>query len=172
MIEIQLVGKNRVELPRKATRLSGAVDLHARGVIQWYTANNVQLNEKELEEVNWRFKNKKPIRLLKGQRILIDTDLFLANCPEDFRGDVKSRSGLALKHGVFVLNADGLVDADYRKCIGVILSNVSNEAFEINFNDRIAQFESRRGEDVTYEFVNEIVPADSERKDGFGHTGK
>lgn len=171
-MKIQLVGKNGVELPKKATRLSGAVDLTARGILEWYTANNVPVEQIKLDEFNWKFKNGIPIRLLRGQRMLISTDLLLANCPEDFRGDVKSRSGMALKHGVFVLNGDGLVDADYRLGIGVILTNTSNEAFEIKYNDRIAQFEARKGVDAEYEFTDEIVPVDSERDGGFGHTGK
>lgn len=171
-MKVEFICKNGVELPKPSTELAGAVDLQARGILKWYTAQNIPLTPEQLRDVNWDFKAKKPIRLLRGQRILIDTDLVLANCPSDFRGDVKSRSGLALKEGVFVLNGDGLVDADYRQGIGVILTNTSKEAFEIRFNDRIAQFEVRRGFQVEYSEATEITSAESSRNGGFGHTGK
>ena len=84
---------------------------------------------------------------------------------------MRPRSGLALKHGITVLNSPGTVDADYRGELRVILVNLSNEPFVINNGERIAQMVVTRHEQVTWEPVE--VLDETERGDGgFGHTGK
>ena len=79
-----------------------------------------------------------PITLPPGDRLLIPTGIFL-EIPEQYEAQIRSRSGLALKKGITVLNSPGTVDADYRGEIGVILFNSSKTPFQINPSDRIAQ---------------------------------
>lgn len=170
--QVKFIKHNGVELPSKGTELAGAYDLTARGIIAWYDDLNTSLTEEQLEEINVRFREGKgSIKLVKGDRICIDTDLQLADVPHDFRGDIKPRSGLALKHGITVLNTPGLIDADYRNNIGVILMNTSNVPFEISFNDRIAQFEPRVGYEFEIVSTEEITKPKSSRDGGFGSTG-
>ena len=103
-------------------------------------------------------------------RTLVPTGLFIA-LPKGYEAQVRPRSGLALKHGITVLNSPGTVDADYRGELRVILVNLSNEPFVINNGERIAQMVVTRHEQVTWEPVE--VLDETERGDGgFGHTGK
>lgn len=170
--QVKFIKHNDVELPSKSTELAGAYDLTARGIIAWYNNDNSPALDSVLEKINKDFKNGDVIAFQPGQRILIDTDLQLADVPEDFRGDVKPRSGLALKHGITVLNSPGLIDADYRENIGVILMNTSNVTYAIKFNDRIAQFEPRVGYEFEIVSTEEVTEPDSSRNGGFGSTGK
>ena len=170
--QVKFIKHNGVELPSKSTELAGAYDLTARGIIAWYSNENKPLSKEELKASEEAFRNGLPIRLAPFHRICIDTDLQLADVPHDFRGDVKPRSGLALKNGITVLNSPGLIDADYRDNIGVILMNTSNVPFEISFNDRIAQFEPRVGYEFEIVSTEEVTEPDSSRNGGFGSTGK
>ena len=111
-----------------------------------------------------------PVVLEPGERTLIPTGLRL-EIPTGYEGQVRPRSGLALKRGLTVLNAPGTIDADYRGDVGVILTNLSGEAQRVEPGDRIAQLLFAaviRGELVEVETV-----ADSERgSGGFGSTGE
>lgn len=78
------------------------------------------------------------ITLHPGDRLLVPTGIFL-EIPEQYEAQIRSRSGLALKKGITVLNSPGTIDADYRGEIGVILFNSSKTPFQINPSDRIAQ---------------------------------
>ena len=78
------------------------------------------------------------ITLNPGDRLLVPTGIFL-EIPEQYEAQIRSRSGLALKKGITVLNSPGTIDADYRGEIGVILFNSSKTPFQINPSDRIAQ---------------------------------
>ena len=79
-----------------------------------------------------------PLTLMPGHRLLVPTGLILA-VPPGYEAQVRPRSGLALKHGVTVLNAPGTIDADYRGEVGVLLVNHGNAPFTINRGERIAQ---------------------------------
>jgi dUTP pyrophosphatase len=79
-----------------------------------------------------------PLTLAPGERVLVPTGLAIA-LPAGFEGQVRPRSGLALKHGITVLNAPGTIDADYRGEVSVVLINHGSEAFVIRRGDRIAQ---------------------------------
>lgn len=79
-----------------------------------------------------------PLTLVPGGRTLIPTGLIL-EIPEGFEGQVRPRSGLALKHGITVLNSPGTIDADYRGEVGIILANFGDVPFTVNPGDRIAQ---------------------------------
>lgn len=170
--QVKFIKHNRVELPTKSTELAGAYDLTARGIIAWVTNDNIHLPKEELEASEEAFRNGLPIKLNPFHRICIDTDLQVADVPEDFKGDVKPRSGLALKYGITVLNSPGLIDADFRDNIGIILMNTSNVPFEINFNDRIAQFEPRVGYEFEIVSTETITEPKSSRNGGFGSTGR
>ncbi len=104
------------------------------------------------------------------QRALIPTGLFI-ELPAGFEAQIRPRSGLAIKHGITILNSPGTIDADYRGEIKVILVNLSDEAFSIQNGDRIAQMIISQHETIEWELVEEL--AESARgAGGFGHTGK
>ena len=104
-----------------------------------------------------------------GERKLISTGLKMA-IPPGYEGQVRPRSGLALRHGVTLLNTPGTVDSDYRGVVAVILVNLGNEDFTIRRGDRIAQMlvcPVSRAELVERESLSSTLRSDG----GFGHTG-
>ena len=114
-----------------------------------------------------------PVVLQPLERRLIPTGLFI-ELPEDCEAQVRPRSGLALKHGITVLNTPGTIDADYRGEVGVILINLSNEPFTVNPGERIAQM-------VIAKFQREQICEVDDLDDlsvtergagGFGHSGR
>lgn len=143
MIKIKVVNKGRQQLPAYATGQSAGMDLRA----------NIDA----------------PITLHPMERRLIPTGLYIA-LPPGFEAQVRPRSGLALKHGITVLNSPGTIDADYRGEIGVLLVNLSAEDFIITEGERIAQMVVVRHEQADFEVVAELD--DTERgAGGYGHTG-
>ena len=143
MTEILVVNKGHQPLPQYATPQSAGLDLRA----------NLDA----------------PVTLQPMQRHLIPTGLHIA-LPAGFEAQVRPRSGLALRHGITVLNSPGTIDADYRGEVMVLLVNLGEEPFVVNDGERIAQLIVARYEQVT------LVPADSlditERGEGgYGHTG-
>lgn len=103
------------------------------------------------------------------ERQLIPTGLFI-ELPRGYEAQVRPRSGLAIKHGITLLNAPGTIDADYRGEIKVILANLSSEDFVVEDGMRIAQLVIAKCEQVEWVEVNEI--SKTERgAGGFGHTG-
>ncbi len=113
---------------------------------------------------------KKSYSLKPGQYKLIKTGLKIA-IPKGYGGFVYPRSGLALKKGITVLNADGVIDPGYRGELGVILINHSNKEFFIDKDDRIAQLIIHKTFDIKWDEVDKL--SDSDRSEGgFGHTGK
>lgn len=111
-----------------------------------------------------------PVVLKPLQRTLVPTGLFIA-LPKGFEAQVRPRSGLALKHGITVLNTPGTIDADYRGEVCVILVNLSDKEFEIVPGERIAQMVIARHEQVQWEQV-EILDETERGAGGFGSTGK
>jgi dUTP pyrophosphatase len=110
------------------------------------------------------------IDLLPGKRALIPTG-FCFEIPEGFEVQVRSRSGLAAKHGVFVLNSPGTIDSDYRGEVKVILANMGEEPFTIQRGDRIAQVVPMTVP-VTVNFKeNSSISETARGSGGFGHTG-
>ena len=143
MIEIKVVNRGRQPLPQYATKQSAGMDLRAN-----------------IDE---------PIVLHPMERRLIPTGLFIA-LPEGYEAQVRPRSGLALKHGLTVLNAPGTIDADYRGEVGVVLINLSQEDFVINAGERLAQMVIARHEQAQFHLVEELD--ETERgAGGYGHTG-
>ncbi len=110
-----------------------------------------------------------PITLPPGDRLLIPTGIFL-EIPEQYEAQIRSRSGLALKKGITVLNSPGTVDADYRGEIGVILFNSSKTPFQINPSDRIAQLIFTKVIKANWENSEELNTT-KRSSAGFGSTG-
>lgn len=144
MIEIPVINKSGFELPAYKTEYSAGMDLCA-----------------VLEA---------PVELASMERRLIPTGLYLA-LPKGYEGQVRPRSGLALKKGLSVLNAPGTIDADYRGEIGVILVNLSAEKQRIEHGDRIAQLVVAACEKVAWQPAEQLEDT-SRGKGGFGSTGK
>ena len=143
MVKIRIVNMGQQPLPAYATAQSAGMDLRA----------NID----------------SPITLRPMERRLIPTGLRIA-LPEGCEAQVRPRSGLALKHGITVLNTPGTIDADYRGEVKVLLVNFSNDDFVINTGERIAQMVIARYEKADLEQVVELD--DTERGDGgYGHTG-
>ena len=142
-MKVCVVNKSNHRLPEYSTPMSAGVDLKA----------NIS----------------EPITLGPLQRILIPTDLYMA-IPEGYELQIRSRSGLALKNGIFCLNAPGTIDADYRGNVGVILANFSDTPFIINPGDRIAQAVLNKFEKIEWE---EVTTLDETKRGtgGFGHSG-
>lgn len=142
-MEVSIINHSKHALPQYATLLSAGMDLRAN-----------------LDG---------PVTLKPMERRLIPTGLYIA-LPEGYEAQVRPRSGLALKHGITLLNAPGTIDADYRGEIGVILANLSQEEFVVEDGERIAQLVIARYERVHWLPVD--VLEETERgAGGFGHTG-
>jgi dUTP pyrophosphatase len=110
-----------------------------------------------------------PIVLKPLERCLVKTGLFMA-IPVGYEGQVRPRSGLALKSGITVLNSPGTIDADYRGEVGVILINLSNEPFTIQDGERIAQLVVNKCEQAEFYLVDELTVTER-GEGGFGSTG-
>ncbi len=113
-----------------------------------------------------------PISIAPGKNALIKTGLAINMMDPSLVALVASRSGLALKHQVAVLNAPGVVDADYHGEIGVILANFGNEPFEVQPGDRIAQLMFQPVVQVALRYVDEFSTQTERGANGFGSTGK
>ena len=110
-----------------------------------------------------------PVTLAPGARALIPTGIALA-LPPGFEAQVRARSGLALRHGIGVLNAPGTIDADYRGEVGVILVNHGEAPFTVERGMRIAQLVIARHATVAWQEVT-ALPGSARGEGGFGSTG-
>lgn len=144
-VKVKIVNKSENPLPAYATPGSAGLDLRA-----WLPEGSVTLRPLE--------------------RRLIPTGLSI-ELPEGYEAQIRPRSGLALKHGISIVNAPGTIDSDYRGDIGVILINLGDKDFEICSGDRICQMVVTRYSAVSFITAEKLT--DSERESGgFGHTGK
>jgi len=142
-MKVKIVKKNPFKLPEYETKGSAGVDLQA------FIDETIVL---------------KPM-----DRKLVPTGLFI-ELPEGYEAQVRARSGLAIKHGISLVNGIGTIDSDYRGEIKVILINLGNEDFTITSGDRIAQMVFIKHEQAEFELTEELQ--DTERgAGGFGHTG-
>ncbi|MCD8203503.1 MAG: dUTP diphosphatase [Prevotella sp.] len=143
MIPVKIINKGHQQLPAYATPQSAGMDLRAN-----------------IDE---------PITLHPMERRLISTGLYIA-LPEGYEAQVRPRSGLALKHGITVLNTPGTIDADYRGEVMVLLVNLSDTDFVVNDGERIAQMIITKHETAHFIEVEELD--ETERgAGGYGHTG-
>ncbi|MDR6299852.1 dUTP diphosphatase [Mesonia maritima] len=143
-MNIKIINKSKHDLPSYETVASAGMDLRAN------------LEDK--------------IILSPLDRIIVKTGLFI-ELPVGFEAQVRPRSGLAAKKGITVLNAPGTIDADYRGEIGVILVNLSKEAFTINDGERIAQLVIAKHERAEWTEVEKLEET-ARGEGGFGSTGK
>ncbi len=111
-----------------------------------------------------------PVDLAPGKRALIPTGIAFA-LPPGFEAQVRPRSGLALKHGITVLNSPGTIDADYRGEVAVLLVNLGEEPFRIAVGERIAQVVFAKVESATWVEVAELPPTER-GAGGYGSTGR
>lgn len=110
-----------------------------------------------------------PIIIEPGCVKLISTGIRLA-IPNGYEAQVRPRSGLALKHGIGILNAPGTIDSDYRGVVCVVLFNISDKPFTVERGDRIAQMVIARVEHAVFE-ISENLDATERESGGFGSTG-
>lgn len=143
-MKVEIINKSHHLLPAYATPLSAGMDIRAN------------LSE--------------PIEIKPLERKLIPTGLYIA-LPEGYEAQMRPRSGLALKHGITLLNTPGTIDADYRGEIGIILVNLSNEPFVVNDGERICQMVIAAHAQVEWQPV-EVLGETERGAGGFGHTGK
>ena len=144
---VKIYNKSKNQLPSYASLYAAGMDLRA-----------------DLSE---------PVVLQPFERKLIPTGLFI-ELPADCEAQIRPRSGLAIKHGVTVLNSPGTIDADYRGEVCVILINLSQDPFEIQPGERIAQMVVAQFRQMKMEEVSSLDElSDTERgAGGFGHSGK
>lgn len=143
MVKIEVINKGRQPLPAYATAQSAGMDLRA----------NIP----------------ESITLQPLERRLIPTGLYIA-LPEGYEAQVRPRSGLALKHGITVLNSPGTIDSDYRGELMVLLINLSQNPFTVNDGERIAQLVIARHEQAVLTAV-EVLDKTERGAGGYGHTG-
>lgn len=144
MIEIPIINKSKNVLPFYATEHAAGMDIMA-----------------DIEE---------PVTIQSLERVLIPTGLYIA-LPEGYEAQIRPRSGLAIKHGITLLNSPGTIDADYRGEIKIIVVNLSTQPYTIQPGERIAQMVIAKYETITWKLVD-ALPETVRGTGGFGHTGK
>ena len=143
-ITVNIINKSHHPLPQYATEGSAGMDIRA-----YLSA---------------------PVTLQPGERALIPTGLYMA-LPPGYECQIRPRSGLAIKHGISLVNSPGTVDSDYRGEIGVIVINHSSEPFTIADGERICQMVIARYSRVCWNLSDSL--SETERGEGgFGHSGK
>lgn len=142
-MKIKIVNKSRHPLPEYATRLAAGMDLRAN-----------------LDQ---------PITLKPLERSLVPTGLYI-QLPEGYEAQIRPRSGLAIKHGISIVNAPGTIDADYRGEIRVILVNLSSQDFIVHDGERVCQMVIAQHARVRWEQVD-VLDETERGSGGFGHTG-
>ena len=142
-MKIKIINKSEHVLPEYETEASAGMDLRAY-----------------LDE---------PVMIAPMERKLIPTGLYI-ELPFGFEAQIRPRSGLALKHGISILNSPGTIDADYRGEIKILLINFSDVSFEVGNGDRIAQMVIARHEHIKWEEV-EVLTETARGAGGYGHTG-
>lgn len=142
-MKVKILKNNPFKVPEYETKGSAGVDLQA----------NIEDS----------------IILKPMERKLIPTGLSI-ELPEGYEAQVRARSGLAIKHGISLVNGIGTIDSDYRGEIKVILINLGAENFTINSGDRIAQMVFIKHEQAEFE-LTEVLQATERGAGGFGHTG-
>ena len=142
-MKVKIVNKYRNPLPQYETAQSAGMDVRA-----------------DIES---------PIVLKPLERVLVHTGLYVS-LPAGYELQVRPRSGLAIKHGITLLNSPGTVDADYRGELMTILVNLSSEPYEIKPGERIAQYIVAKHERVEWEEV-EVLDETERGQGGFGSTG-
>ena len=146
-------------------------DYHDR-IITVKFAGDVQPKYQSLGAAGCDVTSSEEVSVPKGGWALIPTGLYL-EIPRGYECQVRSRSGLAAKEGVFVLNSPGTIDSDYRGEVKVILANMGKNDFLVNKGDRIAQLVFAHVTNVIFSKINERDMTNTQRSSGgFGSTGR
>jgi dUTP pyrophosphatase len=153
-MKVKVINNSGFNLPSYATVGSAGLDLRASLIVQSDTPHHFDTYDSILQS---------------KETLLIRTGISF-EIPDGYEAQIRPRSGLALKHGVTVLNSPGTIDSDYRGEIGVILINHGSEAFHIKHGDRIAQIVFAKFEQAELTLVEEISQT-QRNKGGFGSTG-
>ena len=143
MINLPVINKSNNPLPEYQTKQSAGVDLCA------FTSTDVILSP--------------------GDRVLIGTGLYIA-LPEGYEAQIRPRSGLALKHGITIINSPGTIDSDYRGELKIALINLSKEDYIVKNGDRIAQMVISKYEQISFT-LTENLDHTERGEGGYGHTG-
>ncbi|CAI8220312.1 dUTP diphosphatase [Bacteroidia bacterium] len=143
MINLPVINKSNNPLPEYQTKQSAGVDLCA------FTSTDVILSP--------------------GDRVLIGTGLYIA-LPEGYEAQIRPRSGLALKHGITIINSPGTIDSDYRGELKIALINHSKEDYIVKNGDRIAQMVISKYEQISFT-LTENLDHTERGEGGYGHTG-
>ena len=143
MMNIRIINRSKNNLPAYETAHAAGMDLRA-----------------DVEEA---------VTLKPMERKLVPTGLYI-ELPEGFEAQIRPRSGLAFKHGIGIVNSPGTIDADYRGEIKVLLVNLSDQLFEVQPGDRIAQMVIAKHEKANWIEVEELNET-TRGAGGFGHTG-
>ena len=143
-MNIKIINKSRHKFPEHTTKRSAGMDLRANipGVV-----------------------SVKPM-----ERVLINTGLFI-ELPDGFEAQISPESGLALKHGISILNSPGIIDPDYRGEVCIIPVNLSKEKFIVHDRDRKGKMKNAKHERIRWTEVK-VLKNSTRRQGGFGHTGK
>jgi dUTP pyrophosphatase len=142
-MKVRIINRSPYSLPEYATQYSAGMDLRANTIA--------------------------PLKLQPLERALVPTGLFI-ELPEGYEAQIRPRSGLAIRHGISIVNTPGTIDADYRGEIAVIVINLSATEFTILPGDRIAQMIVSRFERVEWEATESLTNSDR-GVGGFGSTG-
>lgn len=143
MINLPVINKSNNPLPEYQTKQSAGVDLCA------FTSTDVILSP--------------------GDRVLIGTGLYIA-LPEGYEAQIRPRSGLALRHGITIINSPGTIDSDYRGELKIALINHSKEDYIVKNGDRIAQMVISKYEQISFT-PTENLDYTERGEGGYGHTG-
>ncbi|MFR1675190.1 MAG: dUTP diphosphatase [Fusobacterium sp.] len=144
MVKVKVIKETGVQLPKYESKGAAGLDVRANIV--------------------------EPITLKSLERKLIPTGLKVS-IPEGYEIQVRPRSGMALKHGITMLNTPGTIDSDYRGDIGLIVANLSNEEYTIQPQERLGQLVLNKIEQIEWEVV-ETLDVTERGAGGFGSTGK
>jgi dUTP pyrophosphatase len=143
-MNVKIVNKSKHQLPSYATEYSAGMDLRA--------------------DIN------QDIELQPLERRLVPTNIYI-QLPEGYEAQIRPRSGLALKHGISIVNSPGTIDSDYRGAIGVILVNLSNVPFTIKDGERICQMVISKHETIQWDVVDTLDDT-ARGVGGFESTGR
>ncbi len=143
MIRVKIINKSGNSLPEYGSKHAAGMDIRASLI--------------------------NPVNIEPGEIKMIPTAIFI-ELPEGYEAQIRPRSGLAIKHGITVLNSPGTIDADYRGEVGIIIINQGNKVFTVNNGDRICQMVIAKHEKVEWKEVGELNET-IRGKGGFGHTG-
>ncbi|MDA3855108.1 MAG: dUTP diphosphatase [Candidatus Woesearchaeota archaeon] len=160
-MKIEIVNNSNNTLPEYSTSGAASMDVQADFSKE---IKSKFLYFSEMDE------ERNTLLIFSGGRALVPTNLHVA-IPKGYEFKVRPRSGLALKEGVTVLNTPGCIDSDYRGSVGVILQNFSDDVFEVQQGDRIAQISLERVDSIEWKEVEELDKT-SRNEGGFGSTGK